>query len=123
MNSAVPECLVVGFEKHVQSIQLPDPNDRHVVAAAITCGAEFIITMNTRDFPDNAIAPFMMKAVHPDAFVLEAIEQQPDAILRIISEQASALRKPAMTVHELLDILQTCGLACSSKQLRKRNRR
>ena len=50
MNSAVPDCLVVGFEPLEAGLaSLPDPNDRHVLAAAIHCGAQEIVTFNLRD--------------------------------------------------------------------------
>src|SRR5262245_25231347 len=50
MNQAVPDCLVSGHESLVDSLNLPDPDDRHVLAAAIRCGAQAIITLNLSDF-------------------------------------------------------------------------
>jgi PIN domain len=53
MNAAVDDCLVSGFESLEAGLTgLPDPNDRHVLAAAIHCGAQEIVTFNIRDFPD-----------------------------------------------------------------------
>src|SRR5438552_18061426 len=53
MNSAVPDCLVLGFEPLEAGLtSLPDPNDRHVPAAAIHGGAQELVTVNLRDSPD-----------------------------------------------------------------------
>jgi hypothetical protein len=70
MNAAVPDCLVMGFESLESSLtELPDPDDRRVLAAAIHCGAQEIVTFNLRDFPKAALQPYGIRAVHPDVFV------------------------------------------------------
>jgi predicted nucleic acid-binding protein len=51
MNEAVRDCLVTGYEDLVASLSLPDPDDRHVLAAAIRAGADVIATCNLADFP------------------------------------------------------------------------
>ena len=48
MKQAVPDCLVTGFEALVEGLALPDPDDRHVLAAAIQARAQAIITFNLR---------------------------------------------------------------------------
>lgn len=57
MNDAVPDCLVDGYEAIAQGITLPDPDDVHVLAAAIRCGASAIVTFNLKDFPAKVLAP------------------------------------------------------------------
>ena len=51
VNASVPDCLVTGYEPLIEGILLPDPNDRHVVAAAIVGRADVIVTTNLRHFP------------------------------------------------------------------------
>ncbi len=51
MDRAVPDCLVTGYEKFEGAIDLPDRDDRHVVAAAMLARADLIVTFNQRDFP------------------------------------------------------------------------
>ena len=51
MNGAVRDCLVSGYEPLIEGLKLPDPGDRHVLAAAIKAGAQVIVTRNLKDFP------------------------------------------------------------------------
>lgn len=56
MNENVRDCLVVGYEQLITSIEgLPDPDDRHVVAAAYHCRADAIVTYNLKDFPSVSV--------------------------------------------------------------------
>ena len=59
MNASVPDCLVTNYEKLANSIELPDPDDRHVVAAAIVGHADAIVTFNTKDFPATVLQPYV----------------------------------------------------------------
>jgi predicted nucleic acid-binding protein len=69
MNAQVRDCLVTGHEKIIPALTLPDPNDRHVLAAAIRASASVIVTYNLKDFPSKAIAEFEIEAQHPDEFI------------------------------------------------------
>ena len=57
MDQAVPDCLVEGYESLIEGLSLPDPDDRHVLAAAIRAGAQTIVTINLKDFPALSLAP------------------------------------------------------------------
>jgi predicted nucleic acid-binding protein len=56
MNAHVRDALVDGHQSLIPALALPDPDDRHVLAAAIQCGADLIITFNLDDFPERALA-------------------------------------------------------------------
>ena len=62
MNAAVPDCLVTGYEDIIDSLSLPDPDDRHVLAAAIRCGAQIIVTKNLKDFPGEILNRYGIEA-------------------------------------------------------------
>jgi hypothetical protein len=119
MNAAVADCLVTGYEPLVVGLELPDPDDRHVLAAAIRCGAQVIVTMNLRDFPDERLAAFGIEAQHPDDFVLGLLDLAPGAVASIASQQAAALRNPPRSVSELLGTLREQGLVRSVARLRE----
>jgi predicted nucleic acid-binding protein len=73
MNAAVRDCLVVGYESRIDNLTLPDPDDRHVLAAALEAQAQVIVTYNLRDFPPDALQPRGLEAQHPDEFILRVI--------------------------------------------------
>ena len=57
MDASIHDCLVTGHEGLVEQLKLPDPHDRHVLAAAIRCQAGVIVTYNLSDFPPVALDP------------------------------------------------------------------
>jgi predicted nucleic acid-binding protein len=119
INRAVPDCLVGGYERLGKGLSLPDPDDRHVLAAAIRAHAQVIVTYNLSDFPEGELSRFGVEARHPDAFVLELLDLDADAVCGAVREQAAALRNPLQTVAQLLGTLQACGLSRSVALLRE----
>ncbi|NJL27164.1 MAG: PIN domain-containing protein [Thermoanaerobaculia bacterium] len=116
---AVPECLVTGHLPLVESLVLPDPLDRHVLAAAIHSGAEVIVTENRRDFPARALRPHGIEALSVDDFVLRMIESAPEDVRAIIEQQAADLKNPPYTADQLLKKLSANGLKRSVARLRR----
>ncbi len=119
MRLAVPDCMVEGFEPLVAGLELPDPDDRHVLAAAIQASAQTIVTFNLRDFPDERLGAYGIEAQHPDDFMLHAIDLAPGLVIKVVSEQAAALKNPPRTVGELLDTLRDQGLIRTVAKLRE----
>ncbi len=118
MNEAVPDCLISGYQSLIPAIELPDPNDRHVLAAAIRAGAQVIVTFNLKDFPKTILSKYDIEAKHPDDFVLDSIELAPGAMVNLIIEQAHGLRNPTHTPADLLRTLRTHGLVQSTLRLK-----
>jgi len=69
MDTGVRDALVSGFEKLIPSLELPDPDDRHVLAAAIRGRCDVIVTYNLSDFPAEKLAEYDIEAQHPDEFI------------------------------------------------------
>ena len=86
MCEAVPGSLVEGYRDLIEGLELPDPDDRHVLAAAIRAGAQVIVTENIVDFPDAALSPYDIEAQTPDVFVLHVIDLSPTTVARVIEE-------------------------------------
>lgn len=72
MNSEFPEALVTDYESLIDSLNI-NSKDRHVLAAAIKCGANTIVTTNLADFPEAELSKFGIDAIHQDDFVLDQI--------------------------------------------------
>jgi len=119
MTEAVPDCLVTGFEGLIEGLVLPDSNDRHVLAAAVRAGASMIVTSNLKHFPAESLAPHGIEAVHPDEFLLLAIDRAAKTVGTVLMEQAAALRNPPRTVVQVLDTLHAQGVARAAAKLRE----
>ena len=61
MDEATRDCLVTGYERLIPDLELPDPDDRHVLAAAIVGRCDVIVTQNLKDFPQAVLAPYGAK--------------------------------------------------------------
>jgi hypothetical protein len=105
MCQAVADCLVTGHEPLIDGLVLPDPDDRHVLAAAIRCHAQVIVTHNLRDFPTSALEPFGLEAQHPDVFVGHLVDLAPGRVAAVVERQAASLTSPPRSADDLLDLL------------------
>jgi hypothetical protein len=110
MNAAFDDALVIGYESLIDQMD-NDPKDRHVLAAAVTAGADSIITCNLRDFPRAACQSHGMVTEHPDTFLLDLWARERRVLLRVLDEQAASTgrRGVRMTTHQILDYLAKAG--------------
>lgn len=121
MNSAFDDAMVEDWKPLVVGLDLPDPDDRHVLAAAIAGGAQSIATFNLVDFPAERRAPHNVEAVHPDTFLLDQLDLAPTTVLSALRRQAVRLRKPPMDLSGLLARLEFCGVPGFAEEIRRRN--
>jgi len=119
MEKALPEAMVTGYEHLIDSIELPDRNDRHVLAAAIHCRASVIVTLNLGDFPAQALRKFSIVAQHPDDFILALLENSPDRVTDAARTHRMSLTNPAKTSDEYLAELEVQGLGKTVMALRE----
>lgn len=90
MMSAVRDCLVRDYEPLIRVVDLPDPDDRHVLAAAVKCRAQLIVTWNIADFPQDRLAPWNVEATSPDDFLLDQIDLDRDTVWAAVNDIAAA---------------------------------
>ena len=110
MDRHFPEAVVTGFEALEGELVLPDPDDRHVLAAAIRGGASLIVTANLADFPAAALAPHGIAALGPDAFALTLLERDPEAVLAAARDHRAALVRAPRSAEEHLAAYRRMGL-------------
>lgn len=103
MNAHVRDCLVTGYEDLVEGLELPDPDDRHVLAAAIRTRASVILTYNLDDFPEDELSDYGLEAQHPDEFIVHLLDLDTPAVCEAVKEQRAALKNPPVSADELLD--------------------
>ena len=92
MDRAVPDCLVTDYDDLIVSLELPDPADRHVLAAATRCQAGVIVTYNLDDFPNDILGQYGIEAQHPDEFIGHLLDLDPGAVCNAARQQRQALR-------------------------------
>jgi predicted nucleic acid-binding protein len=119
VNEAVRDCLVTGYEDLIDSLSLPDADDRHVLAAAIRASAEVIVTYNLTDFPAETLARFDIEARHPDDFLIYLLDLAPDTVCSAVKRQRESLRNPPKTAQELLATFEGHGLTQTVARLRE----
>lgn len=118
MLAAVRDCLVTGYEPLIESLQLPDSDDRHVLAAAIWARAQVIGTSNLRDFPRSVLADWDIEAKSPDDFVVDQIHLDRKVVWSCAQQIADSWRNPPGTVGDVLSRLERSGLVQAVAELR-----
>ena len=111
MARAFPEACIQGYDDLIQSLNLPDPDDRHVLAAAIVAGAEHIVTQNIKDFPPEALGLYGLEAVTADDFLASVFELYPTEALAALSAMRRGYKNPPYERGAFILELQTIGLA------------
>ena len=119
MNRGVRDALVTNFEDLIPVLELPDADDRHVLAAAIRGRADVIVTFNLKDFPAETLRRYGVEAQHPDEFVSHLIDLNVGAVVGAVRDQRANLKRPPMTAEELLGTLERQELATSVAWLRQ----
>jgi predicted nucleic acid-binding protein len=119
MDRHVTDAKVTGYESLITGLQLPDPDDRHVLAAAIKCNADAIVTSNLKDFPEDILSTYELEVIHPDDFIYYQIDMSPAICCEAFRSQRMVLKKPPMTVDEFLANLQKLQLPQTVSILRQ----
>lgn len=110
MNQAVPDALVTGYQPIIDSLALPDPDDRHVLAAAIVGRADVIVTANLKDFPAVTLKQFGIEVQHPDEFLMHQRDLNHDRFLECAKRIRARLKNPERSADEYIASLRRCQL-------------
>lgn len=110
MRQHFDDSWVGGFEPLIEGLKLPDPDDRHVLAAAIKCGAQHIVTRNLKDFPGDILEPFDVEAIDPDEFLCRTFELYTPAGVEIFQNMREDYQNPSFGQAEFLMALTTNGM-------------
>lgn len=118
MNAAVRDCQVTGYEPLIPSLALPDPGDRHVLAAAIRARAQAVVTNNLSDFPAATLRAWDIDPKSPDEFVLDQLDLSRTTVYGAVQRIADAWKYPPGTVADVIAALERDGLVQSAAALR-----
>lgn len=117
MNAHTRDALVTGHDGLIEVLKLPDPNDRHVLAAAIKGRADLIVTANLKDFPAEALEPWGIEAQHPDEFLTHRFHLSQPILLKAVKTVRLRLKNPPKSVAEYLDTLRAQGLLATVNEI------
>jgi hypothetical protein len=117
MNEAIPDCLVKNYEGLVDGLRLPDPDDRHVLAAAIVGGCDAIITANLKDFPEETLSPLNIEAQHPDQFIHHQFDLHTPSVVVSAQRCRARLKSPQISAKEYIVTLAQQGLVLTASEL------
>ncbi len=115
MNSVFPNAEVYGFEELIDGLKLPDVDDNHVLAVAIHCKADAIITFNQKDFPSKYVREFNIDVYTPDKFLNLLHKINPEIVNNAFQNQLASLKNPPRTKEELVETLVNCNLKSAKK--------
>ncbi len=114
MELNAPDAMVADYSEIESGILgLPDPDDAHVIAAAVKGGVDSILTYNLKHFPNRVLEPLGVRALHPDAFLSELADQRMKDFCGALHEHRQNLLRPPKTVREYLDTLLQQQLAAT----------
>lgn len=121
MHDACPDWEVprAAWQPLESCVQLPDADDRHVLAAAMAGHADCIVTANLKDFPRDVLEPLGIEVLHPDAFLVAQIELAPLHVLPAFKAMRARHLNPAVTPEEFADSLARAGLVRTADYLRQ----
>jgi predicted nucleic acid-binding protein len=120
MNDALPHATVTGYRAHLEAITLPDPDDRHVVAAAIAAGASVILTWNLRDFPTRELKKHGLVRQNPDVFLTALFDKAADLTLASLANARRNLSKTRISAADFIDTLRNQKLTQLATRIAKR---
>jgi len=109
-NTAFPDALVLNYEGLIENLNLPDIDDRHVLAAAIKINANIIVTNNLKDFPSDYLESFGLKAVSADDFLTDIIDLNHDTAIKAFKELVLNRKNPEMDEFQVLESFRRNGL-------------
>jgi hypothetical protein len=119
MDRHTRDCLVTGYEPLIPALELPDLDDRHVLAAAIAGRCDVIVTKNLKDFPEATLASYGIHAQHPDEFLLSQLNLAPGMFCTAVRAIRARLIKPRVSVTEYLATLTRLELVATAAELQQ----
>lgn len=110
METAFPEALVEDYETLIEALELPDKNDRHVLACAIKTKAAVIVTENLKDFPEDILKSHDMTAIGLDDFIADTLDMAGVEAIAALRQMRERFQNPEIDAEELILRIEKLGL-------------
>lgn len=119
MDAHALDALVTGYQHLSEGLVLPDPKDRHVLAAAIVGQADAVVTFNLDDFPEETLRPYAIEAIHPDDFLVCQFDLSPPVFLAAVKMHRASMRNPPKSPSQYLLELEKNQIPKTAALLRR----
>lgn len=119
MNMSIRDCLVENYQYLIPTLKLPDPDDRHILAAAIHSSSSVIVTYNLKDFPKKIMSQYGIEAQHPDEFLMNLLDLSCETVCLAVNRHRASLKSPPKTLGEYLSTLKKQSLNDTVKKLKE----
>ncbi|MEK6350103.1 MAG: PIN domain-containing protein [Burkholderia sp.] len=103
----------------VENMSLPDPDDKHVLAAAIAGHADCIVTANLKDFPAEIVGPYGIEIIHPDRFIINQWDLDYIATMSAFKGMRRRWRNPKASPEDFAQALERNGLPATAQRIRE----
>lgn len=121
VREAFDDALVTDYEA-LESAMTNNPKDRHVLAAAVACGAQLIVTRNIKDYPLESRRPYHIDIQTPDEFLLSLWDLDQEAMTAVLDDAASVTRNPALHIFDIVGRLRPHAPAFAAEILDRADR-
>ncbi|WP_128003234.1 PIN domain-containing protein [Piscinibacter defluvii] len=121
MREAIPDWEVpeAAWQACAGSLRLPDPDDVHVLAAALAGHADCIVTANLKDFPVEAVGPLGVEVIHPDQFIVAQWDLDQLVAVAAFKRMRARWKKPQATAEDFANAMERGGLPATAQRLRE----
>jgi predicted nucleic acid-binding protein len=121
MREAVPDWEIseAAWISIAGSLKLPDPNDVHVLAAAIAGHADCIVTRNHQDFPGSILAAHGINVIDPDQFIVNQWDLENVPVMAAFKGMRARRKKPTENVEDFARTLERNGLPVTAQKIRE----
>ena len=118
MEGCFPDACVTNYES-LTSMMTCDPNDRHILAAAVASPAYTLVTFNLKDFPESSYRPYQIEIKDPDCFLCDLLDLHHSEVATIAWDLMNSYKKPPVDINEHLGILRRSALPQFSQEIGK----
>lgn len=121
MREAIPDWEVpqAAWQACAGGLRLPDPDDVHVLAAALAGHADCIVTANLKDFPAEAVGPLGIEVIHPDQFIVAQWDLDQLVAVAAFKRMRARWKKPQATAEDFANAMERGGLPATAQRLRE----
>ena len=121
MREAVPDWEVdeQAWTICARGLELPDPDDVHVLASALAGHADCIVTANLKDFPAEIVAQLGIEVIHPDQFIVAQWDLDQLVAVAAFKRMRARWKQPQASAEDFAAAMERGGLPATAQRLRE----